>query len=144
MKRLSLLFSTLILTVAWVFVGISIAQTVASDAPSSDKLWEVVLKVAFPALWTVASPFFTKGITWGLLKVVSIVPPSVQIVISSVIGATVAGLAGAIPDFPLTVESAAEMGAAGGATGQILANLHPNAVQPAGNQTDRSVANPGS
>lgn len=134
MKRLAALVSMLILFVTFGLVAVSIAQTIASDAPASDKLWEVVLKVAFPALWTVASPFFTKGITWGLLMLVNIVPPSVQIVISSVIGATVAGLAGAIPDFPLTVESAAEMGAAGGATGQILANLHPNAVQPAANR----------
>lgn len=51
-------------------------------------------------------------------------------VVSSVIGAILAGAAGAIPDFPLTVESAATMGAAGGATGQMLANMHPQAVQP--------------
>lgn len=99
-----------------------------------ENVWEVVLKIAFPALWTVAAPFFTKGVTWLMLKAVSSVPASVQIVISSIVGATIAGMAGAIPEFPLSVESAAEMGAASGATGQILANLHPNAVQPAGNQ----------
>lgn len=143
-RIVSVLFSCLGLLVMLILASHSIAQTVASDAPTSDKLWEVVLKLTFPALWTVASPFFTKGITWALLKVVSMVPPSVQIVISSLIGATVAGLAGAIPEFPLSIESAAQMGAAGGATGQILANLHPNAVQPVGNQADRPVAHTGS
>lgn len=118
----------------------AIAQVAAAPVDTSaGNLWEVILKIAFPALWTVASPFFTKGITWGLLKIVNFVPQSVQIVISSVVGATIAGLAGAIPEFPLTTESAAQMGAASGATGQVLASLHPNAVQPVGNQTMQSV-----
>lgn len=112
------------------FVVPAIAQTLTTDAPAEQKVWEVFLKVLFPTLWTAVSPFFTKGVTWALLKAVNSVPASLQVVVSSVIGAILAGAAGAIPDFPLTVESAATMGAAGGATGQMLANMHPQAVQP--------------
>ena len=107
-----------------------LAQTLTTDKPAEQKLWEVFLKILFPTVWTAVSPYFTKYVTAGLLWVMSSVPASVQVVISSVIGGLLAGMAGAVPDFPLTVESAATMGAAGGATGQLLANMNPQAMQP--------------
>ncbi len=123
----------------WAMIGVWIlilmatyaaAQTLTTDAPTEQKVWEVALKLIFPAIWTAVSPFVTKGVTWGMLKIMSAVPASVQVAISSVVGAVFAGLAGAIPDFPLGIESAATMGFAGGATGQLLAMSNPAAVQP--------------
>ena len=104
----------------------SLAQTLTTDAPAEQKIWEVFLKVLFPTLWTAVSSFITGLITSGIRRV----PPAFQIVISGVLGSLMAGAAGAIPDFPLSMESAATMGAAGGATGQMLANMHPRALQP--------------
>lgn len=104
----------------------ALAQTLTTEAPAEQKLWEVFLKVLFPTLWTAVSPFFTGLITSGIKRV----PPAFQVVISGVLGSLMAGAAGAIPDFPLSVESAATMGAAGGATGQMLANMNPRAMQP--------------
>lgn len=108
----------------------AVAQTIMTDKPVDQKLWEVFLKVLFPTVWTAVSPFATKYVTMGLLKLMSAVPASLQVVVSGVLGSLMAGAAGAIPDFPLTVESAATMGAAGGATGQLLANMNPAAAQP--------------
>lgn len=104
----------------------ALAQTLTTDAPADQKIWEVLLKVLFPTLWTAVSPFFTGLITSGIKRV----PPAFQVVISGVLGSLMAGAAGAIPDFPLSIESAATMGAAGGATGQMLANMNPRAMQP--------------
>lgn len=112
------------------FALINYAFAQVPDSHPMNDTWEVLLKVLFPAIWTAVAPFVTKGITALLLKAITYVPPSAQVLISSVVGAVIAGAAGAIPDFPLTIESAAEMGAAGGASGQILANMHPNEVQP--------------
>jgi hypothetical protein len=104
----------------------SYAQTLTTDAPPQQKLWEVFLKVLFPAVWTAVAPWITGLVTSGIKRV----PAPVQVVISSVIGALMAGAAGAIPDFPLTIESAATMGVAGGATGQLLVNMNPIAMHP--------------
>jgi len=104
----------------------SYAQTLTTDAPPHQKIWEVFLKVLFPAVWTAVAPWVTGLVTSGIKRV----PPSLQMVISSVLGAVMAGAAGAIPDFPLTIESAATMGAAGGATGQLLVNMNPLAMHP--------------
>lgn len=104
----------------------SYAQTLTTDAPPQQKLWEVFLKVLFPAVWTAVAPWLTGIITMGIKHV----PAPLRVVISSVLGAVMAGAAGAIPDFPLGVESAATMGAAGGATGQVLANMNPSALKP--------------
>ena len=79
------------------------------------------MKVLFPVVWTAFAPWLTGIVTSGMTKV----PKPFQVIISSVLGAVVAGAAGAIPDFPLTIESAATMGAAGGGTGQILLNMVP-------------------
>lgn len=104
----------------------ALAQTLTTDAPADQKIWEVFLKVLFPTLWTAVSPYVTGLITSGIKRV----PPAFQVVISGVLGSLMAGAAGTIPDFPLSVESAATMGAAGGATGQMLANMNPRAMQP--------------
>ena len=122
--------SLLILCILLAWVSLSIAQTLTTDVPAEQKVWEIFLKVLFPTLWTAVSPFFTKFVSIGLLKIMSSVPASLQVVISSVIGGVMAGMAGTIDGFPLGVESAATMGAAGGATGQLLANMNPHVIQP--------------
>lgn len=103
--------------------GNVLAQTLSTDAPAGQKMWEILLKVTFPAIWTGIAPWLTGLITKGIGNI----NPGIRVVISTVLGTVMAGVAGAIPDFPLTTESAAEMGAAGSATGQILYNAtHPS------------------
>jgi hypothetical protein len=103
-----------------------LAQTLTTDAPAGQKVWEMFLKIVFPAIWTGVAPWVTSLIT----KVINGIPPPVKVVISTVLGTVMAGVAGAIPDFPLTVESAATMGAAGGGTGQLLYNMTPKKEEP--------------
>jgi hypothetical protein len=103
-----------------------LAQTLTTDAPAGQKVWEMFLKIVFPAIWTGVAPWVTSLIT----KVINGIPPPVKVVISTVLGTIMAGVAGAIPDFPLTVESAATMGAAGGGTGQVLYNMTPKKEEP--------------
>lgn len=108
----------------------ALAQAVISDVPAVEQSWEVGIKLFFPVLWTAVSPYLTGFVTKGMLRVMSSVPNSLQVVVSSVIGMVMGGLAGAVPDFPVTVESGMAMGAAGGASGQVLANTHPDKLQP--------------
>lgn len=124
LRALSLLMAVLAL-VAILFPFLGLAQEATAPAPEQ-KLWEVFLKVLFPTLWTAVAPYITGLITSGIKRV----PPVFQVVISGVLGSLMAGAAGAIPDFPLGIESAATMGAAGGASGQLLANMHPKAMHP--------------
>lgn len=126
MPQLTKLFPLIMTVLALLIALPALAQTLTTEAPAEQKLWEVFLKVLFPTLWTAVSPFITGLITSGIKRV----PPAFQVVISGVLGSLMAGAAGAIPDFPLSVESAATMGAAGGATGQMLANMNPRAMQP--------------
>ena len=127
MRTISLVIMVVGLVSAFMpFLGWAQEATVSAPLAPEQKLWEVFLKVLFPTLWTAVSPFVTGLITSGIKRV----PPAFQVVISGVLGSLMAGAAGAIPDFPLSVESAATMGAAGGATGQMLANMNPKAMQP--------------
>ena len=113
---------TLIIAVFVMFwYGNAIAQTLTTDAPVEQKIWEVLLKVLFPVIWTGVSPLITMYISKGI----GTLRPEVKVAVSTVLGAVMAGAAGAIPDFPLTIESAATMGAGGGATGQFLYNVNP-------------------
>lgn len=109
------------------------AQTIMTDKPVDQKVWEVALKVIFPAIWTAVAPWITGLVTSGIAHV----PPAFRVLISSVLGAVMAGAAGAIPDFPLTIESAATMGLASGGTGQILASMEPSIMKP---KTDAAKA----
>jgi hypothetical protein len=90
----------------------SFAQTLTTDAPVPQKAWEVLLKLGFPVVMTVVGPFVT-----GFIKTA---PTWVKYVVASLASMIVGAGAGAIPDFPLTVESAATIGATSGATGQAL------------------------
>lgn len=103
-----------------------LSQTLETDAPAQQKLWEIFLKLIFPTIWTAVAPWVTGLVTSGIKHV----PTPLRVMISSVLGAIMAGVAGTIPDFPLSPESAATMGAAGGATGQILSNLDPSKLKP--------------
>lgn len=129
-NRLRVLF----MTVCMLLISVSVyAQTIMTDKPTDQKVWEVALKIIFPAIWTALAPWITGLVTSGI----SHVPPAFRIMISSVLGAIMAGATGAIPDFPLTVESAATMGLASGGTGQVLANMQPNTMKP---KTDEAQA----
>lgn len=126
MRAISLLMAVMALVaLLFPFLGLAQEATIAAPAPQQ-KLWEVFLKVLFPTLWTAVAPYITGLITSGIKKV----PPVFQVVISGVLGALMAGAAGAIPEFPLTIESAATMGGASGAAGQVLANMNPKTMQP--------------
>lgn len=98
-----------------------LAQTLTTDEPLPQKALEIFLKMVFPAIWTGVGPWITRLVTFSLQRV----PKELLVVISTILGAVMAGAAGAIPDFPLTIESAAEMGAAGAGTGQVLMNMMP-------------------
>jgi len=102
--------------------GISLAQTLTTDAPAPQKAWEVLLKLGFPVIMTVVGPFVT-----GFIKTA---PSWVKYVVASLASMLVGAGAGAIPDFPLTIESAATIGATSGATGQALFMHMPKTETP--------------
>lgn len=95
-----------------VFVAVAVAQTLTTDASVPQKSWEILLKLAFPVLLTAVGPFVT-GFVKGL-------PAPAKYVIASLASMLVGAGAGAIPDFPLSIESGATMGATAGAVGQKL------------------------
>lgn len=115
-----------IVAIMVLYYGISFAQTLTTNEPAGQKTWEILLKVLFPAIWTIAAPWITGRITVGI----SYVPPTLRVAISSLVGALAAGLAGTVPDFPLTVESAATMGLGSGAMGQMISNMQPETMKP--------------
>jgi len=121
-KKLWYVRYMLLITAMLLVYSVSFAQTLTTDAPAEQKIWEVFLKVMFPAIWTGVAPWVTGLVTSGI----KLVPKPLQVMISSLLGAIMAGAAGAIPDFPLTIESAATMGLAGGGTGQVLLNMQPS------------------
>jgi len=90
------------------------------------KIIEVILKLVLPFLWTIVSPYLSGLIVSG----VKIIPPSVQYALTSIIGAGFGGLAGMIPDFPYTIESAAEVGGSTALASQFWANQHQSAAHP--------------
>lgn len=110
----------IVVMVLW--YGISLAQTLTTDEPAGQKAWEVLLKLGFPVIMTVVGPFVT-----GFMKSA---PTWVKYVVASVASMVVGAGAGAIPDFPLTIESAATIGATSGATGQALFMQIPKPATP--------------
>ena len=95
-----------------------VAQTLMTNAPIEQKTWEIMLKLAFPVLMTAVGPMLTQYI--------SNAPPAVKYLVASLGSMCVGAGAGAIPDFPLTIESAATIGVTSGAIGQKLFMMHPN------------------
>lgn len=120
------LFAICFVTIMVLWYSNVLAQTLTTDAPAQQKIWEVFLKVLFPAIWTGVAPWLTGIVTKGM----GVVPPAAKVVISTILGTIMAGVAGSIPDFPLTIESAATMGAAGGGTGQVLYNATAPSSKP--------------
>lgn len=110
------------------YAGYALAQTLTLDNPPApaQASWEVLLKLAFPVIITGISPYVTGWITSSFAKV----HPSIQYMISSLLGLIMGALAGQIPDFPLGSESAATIGAGAGGTGQYLANQSRAAMHP--------------
>lgn len=93
------------------------AQTLMTDAPPVQKTWEILLKLAFPIVMTAVGPTITSAIKTA--------PPIVKYLVASLASMLVGAGAGAIPDFPLTMESAATIGVTSGAIGQKLFMMHP-------------------
>jgi hypothetical protein len=125
MRRYLYLLSPVLLLL---MAGSAVAQTLTAPnpPPAPQAAWEMLLKLAIPIVITGASPYLQGWITSNFAKV----HPSIQYMISSLLGLAMGAIAGQIPDFPLTSESAANMGAGAGLTGQFLANqshadLHP-------------------
>jgi len=93
---------------------------------TEQKIVEVILKIVLPFLWTIVSPMLAGLIVAG----VKVLPPGMQYVLSSMIGAGFGGLAGMIPDFPYTIESAAEVGGSTSLAAQFWANRNPSVSHP--------------
>lgn len=111
----------------WMVAVPAVAQTLTTDLPASTKAIDIFVKIAAPIL-SALSPFLTKYVTMGMLKVVSAVPASLQTALSSVFSAVILGLAGAFTDFPLSTESAATVGLGIGAASQSMASAKPETV----------------
>jgi hypothetical protein len=105
------------LTLLLLMPTMALAQTLTTEAPASQKAWEVLLKLAFPILMTIVGPFVT-----GYIKDA---PVPVKYAVASLASMLVGAGAGSIPDFPLTMESAATIGVTSGATGQALLMMVP-------------------
>ena len=127
MRRYLYLLSPVLLFML-VMVSMAVAQTLTADnpPPPGQALWEIAIKAIFPVLITAVAPHVTGWITSSFAKV----HPSIQYVISSVLGLVMGAITSQIPGVPLSTESAANIGAGAGATGQYLANrsraeMHP-------------------
>ena len=124
MRRLFPLMGVLTL----VLIGsIATAQTLTTDEPAPQKLWEVLLKLAFPIVMTVVGPLVT-----GLIKTA---PTPVKYALATLTSMLLGAGIGSIPDFPLGPESAATIGATSGATGQALFLMQPKPPAPSGGPT---------
>lgn len=123
MRRYLYLLSP-VLVLLW--ASYAIAQTLTTDAPAPEKLWEIILKLGFPILMTALGPYATGLITSNFAKV----HPSIQYAITSVLTLIMGALVGQIPNFPLGSESAATMAIAAGNTGQFMANSHARDFHP--------------
>lgn len=103
-------------------LGVSFAQ---ESTPPATPWWKMLLDMAvlsvLPALWAAVGPTATAFITKGVNSLSSTyVPRSVQVVLSGMITATLAGLSG---DPSGVVQAAVE-----GASGQILAATPPHVL----------------
>jgi hypothetical protein len=98
-------------------------QSIASDAPPEEKLWQTLLKLAFPFIMTMVGPYLT-----SFLKTA---PEPVKYVVSGLVSMLLGAGAGTIPDFPIYPESAATIGLASGIAGQKLFNTQPAPPAPA-------------
>lgn len=101
------------------------AQTLTTNDPPEQKIIELVLKLLF-AFGVGVAPWLTGKLTAGLANV----PFAVRAAISSAITAIIGSIFGAIPDFPLTIESSAEIGASWGVVGQWYAQKSPAIFTP--------------
>ena len=87
----------------------------------------ILLSAMLPAIWAAAGPVATTAITAWVNSVVGrYVPRPVQLVLSSVIGAILAGLTGAAEGIDPT--TAIGIGAAAGLAGQTFVSIHPDTL----------------
>lgn len=109
------------LVIMWSLVMVNmsdaVAQTLTTDAPLEQKTWEILLKLAFPVLMTAVGPMLT--------QYMKTMPPVVKYLVASLGSMVVGAGAGAIPDFPLSIESGATIGVTSGAIGQKLFMMQP-------------------
>ena len=114
-QRICAFLSLCFIMVTVLQVAGALAQTLTTDAPVDTKLLELGFKFFFGAVVPTVSPMITSTISHA----VGGLPGWAKYLISSLMGLLQGGLAGAIPDFPVTIESGAEMGLATGAGGQF-------------------------
>jgi hypothetical protein len=120
MRRYLFLLSPVLVLLS---VSYGVAQTLTTDEPAPQKMWEVLLKLAFPIVMTAVGPLVT-----GLIKTA---PAPVKYVLAAISSMLVGAGIGSIPDFPLTPESAATIGVTSGVTGQALFTMVPKPPAPA-------------
>lgn len=145
MKRYLYLLSPLLILLS---VSYAVAQTVAdviTTTPANTTgqyIWKLVM-TAITVGGAVATPYITKYLTIGALKVVGAVrvnvPGPVLIFISTILSGVWAGVLGASTDLPLHGDTAALLGGILGGGVQKFANNEP--VRPS--QDDTAVASPG-
>lgn len=122
LKKLWRIRYVFMIVVMVLWYGHAIAQTLTTDEPVPQKAWEILLKLGFPVIMTVIGPIVT-----GFIKSA---PDWVKYIVASLASMLVGAGAGAIPDFPLTIESAATIGATSGAIGQKLFMMTPTPANP--------------
>ena len=94
------------------------AEDPAPPRSMATQLLDMVLLSVLPALWAAVGPMATAAITKGVNQLGAYVPRPVQVVLSSVITAVLAGLTG----------DAVGAAAGAGAAGQILAATKPETL----------------
>ena len=124
MKRQWLAFYVVALVLNLVLWSVGYAQESASG-PVSDPLWKVMLTMAMtsllPPLWAAIGPVMTAWITKQVNKASLYVPRPVQVAVSALVTAALAGISGD----PVAM---AQAGMAG-ATGQVLAATNPETLR---------------
>jgi hypothetical protein len=95
-------------------VSVVLAQTILTDEPPEQKVWEVFVKPTFMLLMTIVGPFITRYITQA--------DPIIKYLVAGLASMLVGAIAGQVPGFPLTSESAANMGAGLGPAAQAIVN----------------------
>lgn len=113
------------------------AQTLGTDKPPEQQIVEIFLKLLF-AFGIGVAPWLTGKLTAGLTHV----PFAVRAVISTTITSLIGALFGSIPEFPLTMESSAEIGASWGVVGQWIAQKNPALFTPKTVQLDPEPPGP--
>jgi intracellular septation protein A len=108
------IFVLVMLAALWCEASVALAQTLTTDEPVPQKMWEIFIKPAFMLLMAVVGPFVTRYMVTA--------DPIIKYLVAGLASMLVGAIAGQVPGFPLTSESAANMGAGLGPAGQAIVN----------------------